>query len=137
MSENGIKIIRTQKYKVTTDSNHTFNIAVNPRDQDFSADNPNHEWAVDISSIWTSEGWLYLAAILELYLSPRHRLGCVQPYEAGSGVPGVGYGSGTVNAAGGLHLPHGSRVSILFQRVSMTPFQTWVQSHNEWKRKSL
>ena len=67
MGENGIKIIRTQKYKTTTDSNHTFNIAPNLLDQDFSADGPNQKWAGDISYIWTSEGWLYLAVILNLY----------------------------------------------------------------------
>jgi transposase InsO family protein len=67
MRENGIKTIRTQKYKATTDSNHTFNIAPNLLDQDFSADGPNQKWAGDISYIWTSEGWLYLAVILDLY----------------------------------------------------------------------
>ena len=61
------KIIRIQKYKATTDSNHTFNIAPNLLDQDFSADGPNQKWAGDISYIWTSEGWLYLAVILDLY----------------------------------------------------------------------
>jgi transposase InsO family protein len=59
MRENGIKVIRTQKYKATTDSNHTFNIAPNLLDQDFTADGPNQKWAGDISYIWTSEGWLY------------------------------------------------------------------------------
>lgn len=67
MRENGIKIIRTQKYKATTDSNHAFNIAPNLLDQDFSATGPNQKWAGDISYIWTSEGWLYLAVILDLY----------------------------------------------------------------------
>ena len=67
MRQNGIKIIRTQKYKVTTDSNHAFNIAPNLLDQDFSADGPNQKWAGDISYIWTNEGWLYLAVILDLY----------------------------------------------------------------------
>ncbi|WP_085982725.1 IS3 family transposase [Octadecabacter arcticus] len=67
MRENGIKTIRTQKYKATTDSNHTFNIAPNLLDQDFSADGPNQKWAGDISYIWTSEMWLYLAVILDLY----------------------------------------------------------------------
>ena len=61
MRENGIKIIRTQKYKATTDSNHTFNIAPNLLDRDFYADAPNQKWAGDISYIWTREGWLYLA----------------------------------------------------------------------------
>ena len=67
MRENGIKIIRTQKYKATTDSNHVFNIAPNLLDQDFSADGPHQKWAGDISYIWTGEGWLYLAVILDLY----------------------------------------------------------------------
>ena len=67
MRENDIKIVRTHKYKVTTDSNHTFNIAPNLLDQDFSADGPNQKWAGDISYIWTSEGWLYLAVVLDLY----------------------------------------------------------------------
>jgi transposase InsO family protein len=43
MRENGIKIIRTQKYKVTTDSNHAFNISPNLLDQDFFADGPNQK----------------------------------------------------------------------------------------------
>jgi transposase InsO family protein len=67
MRENGIKIVRTRKYKATTDNNHTFNIAPNLLGQDFSADDPNQKWAGDISYIWTSEGWLYLAVILDLY----------------------------------------------------------------------
>ena len=67
MRENGIKVVRTQKYKATTGSNHAFNIAPNLLDQDFSADAPNQKWAGDISYIWSSEGWLYLAVILDLY----------------------------------------------------------------------
>tara|TARA_B110000879_G_scaffold58708_1_gene82512 strand:+ start:272 stop:754 length:483 start_codon:yes stop_codon:yes gene_type:complete len=67
MRDNFIKIIRTQKYKATTDSNHAFSIAPNLLDQDFSADGPNQKWAGDISYIWTNEGWLYLAVILNLY----------------------------------------------------------------------
>jgi putative transposase len=67
MRENGIKIIRTQKYKATTDSNHTFNIAPNLLDRDFYTDAPNQTWASDIAYIWTREGWLYLAAILDLH----------------------------------------------------------------------
>ena len=67
MRDNDIKIVRTRKFKATTDSNHAFNIALNLLDQDFSADAPNQKWAGDISYIWTSEGWLYLAVILDLY----------------------------------------------------------------------
>ena len=67
MRENGIKVIRTRKYKATTDSEHTLNIAPNLLDQDFTTDGPNQKWAGDISYIWTSEGWIYLAVILDLY----------------------------------------------------------------------
>jgi len=67
MRQNGIEAIRTRKYKVTTDSNHSFAIAPNLLDRDFSATAPNQKWAGDITYIWTSEGWLYLAVILDLY----------------------------------------------------------------------
>ena len=67
MRANGIKIIRTRKYKATNDSNHAFNVAPILLDQDFSTNGPNQKWVGDISYIWTSEGWLYLAVILGLY----------------------------------------------------------------------
>ena len=67
MRQNGISVIRTRKHKVTTDSSHKFNIAPNFLDRDFTADRPNQKWVVDISYIWTREGWLYLAAVLDLH----------------------------------------------------------------------
>ena len=67
MRENGISVERTRKFKATTDSDHTFNIAPNLLDRDFKADQPNQKWAGDISYIWTREGWLYLAVILDLH----------------------------------------------------------------------
>ena len=50
-----------------TDSNHAFNIAPNLLNRDFRADQPNQKWAGDISYVWTREGWLYLAVILDLH----------------------------------------------------------------------
>ena len=67
MRQNGISVIRTRKHKVTTDSNHKFNIAPNLLDRNFTANEPNQKWAADISYIWTREGWLYLAVILDLH----------------------------------------------------------------------
>jgi len=67
MRQNGISVVRTRKHKVTTDSDHKFNIAPNLLDQNFTADEPNQKWAADISYIWTREGWLYLAVILDLH----------------------------------------------------------------------
>jgi putative transposase len=67
MHENGIVVERTHKFKATTDSDHTFNISPNLLGHDFTADQPNQKWAGDISYIWTREGWLYLAVILDLH----------------------------------------------------------------------
>jgi transposase InsO family protein len=67
MAENAIKAVRTRKYKATTDSNHAFAVAPNLLDRDFLADAPNQKRAGGISYIWTGEGWLYLAVILDLY----------------------------------------------------------------------
>jgi len=67
MRQNGISVVRTRKHKVTTDSDHKFNIAPNLLDRDFIANAPNQKWAGDISYVWTQEGWLYLAVILDLH----------------------------------------------------------------------
>ena len=67
MRQNGISVVRTRKHKATTDSNHKFNIAPNLLDRNFAADGPNQKWAGDITYIWTREGWLYLAVILDLH----------------------------------------------------------------------
>ena len=67
MRQNGIAVVRTRKHKATTDSNHKFNIAPNLLDRNFTADQPHQKWAGDITYIWTREGWLYLAVILDLH----------------------------------------------------------------------
>lgn len=67
MRQNGIHVVRTRKYRVTTDSNHAFGIAPNLLNQNFTADRPNQKWAGDISYLWTREGWLYLAVIIDLH----------------------------------------------------------------------
>lgn len=66
MRENGIRVERSEKYKVTTDCNYAFNIAPNLLNRDFAANEANRKWAGDISYVWTREGWLYLAVILDL-----------------------------------------------------------------------
>lgn len=67
MKENNIKVIRTHAFKKTTDSDHTFNVAPNLLDGDFTTTGPNQKWAGDISYIKTAEGWLYLAVVIDLY----------------------------------------------------------------------
>ena len=67
MRENGLKARQKRRFKRTTDSHHAFPVAPNLLDQDFSATRPNEKWAADLSYVWTSEGWLYLAVILDLF----------------------------------------------------------------------
>ena len=67
MRQNDIRVVRTRKYRVTTDSDHTFNIAPNLLNRDFHSDRPNQKWAGDITYIWTREGWVYLAVVLDLH----------------------------------------------------------------------
>ena len=61
MSENGLKARQKTRFKRTTDSDHGGPVATNVLDQDFTADGPDQKWGVDISYVWTAEGWLYLA----------------------------------------------------------------------------
>lgn len=56
-----------RKYKATTHSNHTLPVAPNLLEQRFEAEVPNQKWVSDITYVWTDEGWLYLAVVLDLY----------------------------------------------------------------------
>ncbi len=63
----GLKAIQAKKFKVTTDSNHSKPVAPDLIEQDFSAEEPNQKWTSDITYVWTDEGWLYLAVVMDLY----------------------------------------------------------------------
>ena len=67
MQENGFKARQKTRFKKTTDSDHGGPVAPNLLDRDFSAEGPNEKWGVDISYVWTAEGWLYLAIVLDLF----------------------------------------------------------------------
>lgn len=67
MKENNIFSITKKKYKATTNSKHKFPVAGNILNQNFKATKPNEKWVTDITYIRTREGWLYLAAILDLF----------------------------------------------------------------------
>ena len=56
-----------RRYKVTTDSDHSFCVAANIVDRQFKTEAPNKVWTADITYLWTLEGWLYLAVVLDLF----------------------------------------------------------------------
>ena len=67
MRENGLCGRQKRRFKRTTDSEHAWPIAPNIIGQDFTATAPNEKWGVDISYVWTREGWLYLAVVIDLF----------------------------------------------------------------------
>jgi transposase InsO family protein len=56
-----------RKFRVTTDSSHGLPVAPNLLNRDFTASAPNRKWVADITFIPTGEGWMYLAAVLDLH----------------------------------------------------------------------
>ncbi len=56
-----------KKFKATTNSNHHLPVAANLLQQNFTAARPNEKYVTDITYIWTEEGWLYLATVMDLY----------------------------------------------------------------------
>jgi putative transposase len=67
MRESGIRAKTARKYKATTDSNHALPIAPNLLKRRFDVAAPNTAWVSDITYLWTRQGWLYLAVIIDLY----------------------------------------------------------------------
>ena len=67
MRENGIHARHKRRYKVTTDSKHGLPVAPNLLDRNFTPTAPNQVWTSDITYLWTDEGWLYLAIVLDLF----------------------------------------------------------------------
>jgi len=67
MRENGIASKTHRRFKVTTNSDHKRPVAPNLLKRNFTASAPNKVWTSDITYIWTDEGWLYLAVVLDLY----------------------------------------------------------------------
>lgn len=68
MQYQGLRAKAKKKFKATTThSSHQLPVALNLLNRDFKASAPNQKWVSDISYVWTDEGWLYLAVIIDLY----------------------------------------------------------------------
>ncbi len=67
MGELQLEGVQKRRFRATTDSKHGLPVAPNLLMREFEVDAPNTAWATDITYIATLDGWLYLAAILDLY----------------------------------------------------------------------
>ena len=63
----GVTAKQRKRFKATTDSNHRLPVAPNLLNRRFSVPTPNCAWVGDITYVWTLEGWLYLAVVIDLY----------------------------------------------------------------------
>jgi transposase InsO family protein len=67
MRKEGIVGRRKKRFRKTTDSNHPDPIAPNVLERNFHVDLPNTAWVTDVTYVFTHQGWLYLAVILDLF----------------------------------------------------------------------
>jgi len=67
MSQLGLCAREKRKFKATTDSEHPFPIADNVLNREFKTSEPDRVWVADMTYIWTRDGWLYLAVIIDLF----------------------------------------------------------------------
>lgn len=67
LQRQGLRAKAAKRFKATTHSRHDLPVAPNLLAQDFTASAPNQKWVGDITYLWTDEGWLYLAVLLDLY----------------------------------------------------------------------
>jgi transposase InsO family protein len=67
MRKHCIRAKTKKKFKATTNSKHHLPVADNVLDRNFSPEKPNESWAGDITYLWTREGWLYLAVVIDLF----------------------------------------------------------------------
>jgi transposase InsO family protein len=67
MKEANVQVRHRKKYKVTTKSNHRQPVYDNLLARRFDVERPNEVYVSDITYVWTQEGWLYLAVVIDLY----------------------------------------------------------------------
>jgi transposase InsO family protein len=67
MRQDGIRAKTVKTWRATTQSNHQLPVAENTLNRQFMVTQPNRGWAGDLTYVWTTEGWRYLAVILDLY----------------------------------------------------------------------
>jgi len=67
MKKAGIYVKHRRKFKITTDSRHNLPVASNLLNRNFQAARPDAVWCSDITYLWTMEGWLYLAVVIDMF----------------------------------------------------------------------
>ena len=109
----GLRARGKRRFKATTNSAHDLPVAPNLLARNFTVDAPNKVWTGDITYIWTEEGWLYLAVVIDLFnrqvVGPENHLGDGPAHDADAGDGCVAHGLVPATPGTRADLPFGSR----------------------------
>lgn len=115
MRRQGLRAKAAKKCKATTNSRHNLPVAPNRLPQDFTATAPNQKYVGDITYLWTHEGWLYLAVIIDRVLTTCGGLGHVGSNDRTAGLRCVTDGLVAAPTAHRGHSTFGPGQPVLFR----------------------
>jgi len=102
MNKLGLFTKRRRRFRITTDSKHGFQVHENLLKRDFKVDGPDQVWVSDITYIWTTEGWLFLATVIDLYSRKVVGWSMSESLKAGIAIDALEMAIGARNPAPGL-----------------------------------
>lgn len=112
MRENDVRAKQAKKFRRTTDSSHGKPVAENLLNRCFEAPERDRAWVSDITYLWTREGWVYLAVVIDLYSRMVVGWEVSSNIDAGPGRAGAPQGPGDETPGTRTDLPLGSRVAV-------------------------
>ena len=127
----GLVGLPARRVRHTTDSTHGRPVAPNVLERHFETDHPNQRWTTDITFIWTWEGWLYLAVVLDLYA--RRVVGwAVQPHlQTELALEGAAAGAGATRARPRSGAPFRSGLPVCRRGLSACAARAWDRLFDE------
>jgi putative transposase len=120
----GLRAKQPNQYCVTTDSRHTFDIAPNLLDREFTAEAPNRVWMGDMTYIPTAEGWCYLAVLIDAF--SRRVVGWALDNQPTAALPLTAWHKAVASRCPGPGLVHHSDRGTQY---ACTAYQTVLQRH--------
>jgi transposase InsO family protein len=124
MQAHGIRAKQARRFQVTTDSRHSFTIAPNRLGRAFTAPAPNRVWMGDLTFIPTSQGWAYLAVLLDAF--SRRVVGWALDTQPSADLPLAAWRQAVATRRPGPGLLHHSDRGVQY---ACTAYQTVLRQH--------
>ena len=125
MRVEGIRAKTVKQWRATTPSNHRLPVAENTLARQFTVEQPNRVWARDLTYVWTTEGWLYLAVVLDRYSRTVIGWAMGPPADRGSDGTCPHDGASESDTHGRAPAPLGSRQPVCRHGVPATADHPW------------